>query len=324
MDNFKYYNPVKIHFNTPYESIIECLKTDSILLITSKSFYKKGLIEVFKQKLAHRLKYVLFDILPNPELDYVQNLKKNLTDYKEIIAFGGGSVLDVAKYFSVLGDISIEDKNLNISKNSFFAPIYAIATTAGTSSELTQWATLWNTPNNIKFSLSDENLYCKEAFYDLDLFLNIPKELTIYTALDALSHSIESIWNKNSNPVSTNHAIKSIELILKYLPRLKDDLHSRSLRAKMILASIHAGLAFSNTQTALAHAMSYPITMKFGISHGLACSFTIPVLLRCIKDKKIHQLLSPYQEKIISLFKILDSLSVPWVMQGHLVHLCFS
>ncbi|EEV5392523.1 phosphonoacetaldehyde reductase, partial [Campylobacter jejuni] len=78
------------------------------------------------------------------------------------------------------------------------------------------------------------------------------------------------------------------------------------LRLKIILASIYSGLAFSNTQTALAHAISYPITMKLGISHGLACSFTIPILLECIDDVKINKLLSVYKEKIISFFHILN------------------
>ncbi|EOJ1248691.1 phosphonoacetaldehyde reductase, partial [Campylobacter jejuni] len=272
MSDFRYYNPVKINFNVSYEHIIDSLKTDSILLLTSKSFYKKGLIKILEDKLGDRLMGVIYDILPNPEINYAELIKKDYRNYKEIIAFGGGSVLDMAKYFSVSGDIMRNGGNLDISNSCSFIPIFAIPTTAGTSSELTKWATLWDTPNNIKFSLSSENLYCKEAFYDPNLFLNIPRELTIYTALDALSHSIESIWNKNSNAISTNHAIKAIELILEYLPRLQNDLNSKELRLKIILASIYSGLAFSNTQTALAHAISYPITMKLGISHGLACS----------------------------------------------------
>ncbi len=306
MSNFTYYNPVKINFNLSYENIVNSLKTDSILLLTSKSFYKKGLTKILEDKLGGRLKGLVYNILPNPEISYAKFLKKDYKNYKEIIAFGGGSVLDMAKYFSVLGNIVINKGNLDISSLCSFAPIYAIPTTAGTSSELTKWATLWDTPNNIKFSLSNEKLYCKEAFYDPSLFLNIPKEITIYTALDALSHSIESIWNKNSNFISTSYAIKAIELILEYLPRLQNDLNSKQLRLEIILASIYAGLAFSNTQTALAHAISYPITMKLGIPHGLACSFTIPILLDCINDVQTSNILSIYREKIISLFHILN------------------
>ncbi|MBZ7951016.1 phosphonoacetaldehyde reductase [Campylobacter sp. LH-2024] len=302
--NFKYYNPVKINFNVKYTKALDSLKTNSILLITSKSFYEKGFIEIFKEKLGRRLKAYIFNITSNPEIEFVKKLKKEFNDYSAILALGGGSVLDVAKYFSVSGEILKENKSLKISKNSSFIPIYAIPTTAGTSSELTQWATFWDTPNNIKFSLSDENLYCKEAFYDPNLYLSIPKDLTIYTALDALSHSVESIWNKNSNHISTNHAIRAIELILKYLPQLQNNLNSKELRLKLILASIHAGLAFSNTQTALAHAISYPLTMQFQIPHGLACSFTIPILIECMGDK--NSILLSYKKDIIALFNILN------------------
>ncbi|MFQ6342733.1 phosphonoacetaldehyde reductase [Campylobacter sp. VTCC 70190] len=303
---FEYCNPVKINFNFPYKNVLDSLKTDSILLLTSQSFYKKGLTKILEQKLGVRLKGVVYNILSNPEIDYAEIIKKDYDDYEEIIALGGGSVLDMAKYFSVSGDITRIGGNLNMPKHCSFRPIYAIPTTAGTSSELTKWATLWDTPNNIKFSLSDEKLYCREAFYDPYLFLSIPRELTIYTALDAFSHSIESIWNKNSNSISINHAIRAIELILEYLPQLQNDLNSKELRLKIALASIHAGLAFSNTQTALAHAISYPITMKLGIPHGLACSFTIPILLECISDANIDKILLPYRDKIISLFRILN------------------
>ncbi|MBZ7964109.1 phosphonoacetaldehyde reductase [Campylobacter sp. 2457A] len=302
--NFKYYNPVKMNFNVEYTKVLDSLKTNSILLITSKSFYEKGFVGVFKERLGQRLKAYIFNIASNPEIEFVKELKKEFDGYSEIIALGGGSVLDAAKYFSVSGEILKEGKDLKISKNSSFIPIYAIPTTAGTSSELTQWATFWDSANNIKFSLSNENLYCKEAFYDPNLYLNIPKDLTIYTALDALSHSIESIWNKNSNDISTNHAIKAIELILKYLPQLQNNLNSKELRLKLILASIYAGLAFSNTQTALAHAISYPLTMQFRIPHGLACSFTIPILLECISDE--NSILLSYKKDIIDLFDVLN------------------
>ncbi|EOI0658827.1 iron-containing alcohol dehydrogenase, partial [Campylobacter jejuni] len=119
---------------------------DSILLLTSKSFYKKGLTKILEDKLGDRLKGVIYDILPNPEINYAELIKKDYRNYKEIIAFGGGSVLDMAKYFSVSGDVIRNGGNLDISNSCSFIPIFAIPTTAGTSSELTKWATLWDTP----------------------------------------------------------------------------------------------------------------------------------------------------------------------------------
>ena len=107
-----------------------------------------------------------------------------------------------------------------------------------------------------------------------------PLGLTISTGLDALSHSMESIWNVNANPISASHAIQASKLVLKNLPLLAKDLKNIKLRSNIALACVHAGLAFSNTKTAIAHNLSYPITLNYGIQHGIACSFTLPIITR--------------------------------------------
>ena len=98
-----------------------------------------------------------------------------------------------------------------------------------------------------------------------------PLGLTISTGLDALSHSMESIWNINANPVSASHAIQASKLVLENLPLLSKDLRNIELRSNIARACVHAGLAFSNTKTAIAHNLSYPVTLNYGIQHGIAC-----------------------------------------------------
>jgi alcohol dehydrogenase len=110
----------------------------------------------------------------------------------------------------------------------------------------------------------------------------MPRALTVSTALDALSHSLESIWNVNGNPVSTNHAVNAAREILDSLPRLVDDLGNLDLRIRIARAATFAGLAFSNTKTALAHSISYPITLRHGTPHGIACSFSLPMVMRSV------------------------------------------
>jgi alcohol dehydrogenase len=107
-----------------------------------------------------------------------------------------------------------------------------------------------------------------------------PAPLTLSTGLDALSHALESIWNVNANPVSARYAVGAAQLILDYLPPLIDDLGNLDLRSKIAQAALYAGLAFSNTKTAIAHNISYPITLRWGVPHGIACSFTLPTVLR--------------------------------------------
>ncbi|WP_258437012.1 phosphonoacetaldehyde reductase [Helicobacter monodelphidis] len=312
MKTFQYTNPVEIHFNTPFEKALESLKDDSILLVTSKGFTQRGLTKKIQDKLQGRLSFVVDSILPNPELAFLQDLKSNLkNNYVSILALGGGSVIDSAKFLSVQGEISINHKNLEIQKSTYFIPIYAIPTTAGTSSELTSWATIWDSDNGIKYSLQAKELYPKVAFYDSSLMLSLPLEITINTALDALSHAIESIWNKNANPISTALSLNTISLITEYLFPLTQNLNDLELREKITLASIYAGLAFSNTQTALAHAISYPLSMDFNIPHGLACSFSLPTLLACLHDSEVKEILLPFEKKINHLYNQLGISLLP-------------
>ncbi len=289
-----YYNPVQIYFDVHIDDMLKTLPP--CVLVTSKGFVKRGVVENIKRIMQKKLLGIIDTIAPNPEFKDLNNLKNDLFSQsiapKALVAFGGGSVIDAAKFFS-------------FHNKDNYLPIYAVPTTHGTSSELTSWATIWEKEKMIKHSLSHVSLYPKVAFYDIDIMMSLPREYSVYTTLDALSHALESIWNKNANPISTNHALKALNLICDYLVLLINSPDSVELRKKIVLASIFAGLAFSQTQTALAHAISYPITMRFNIPHGLACSFTLPLLLECIDDKSTQNLLAPFKQKIKELFRSL-------------------
>ena len=304
---FNYHNPVKIHFGVKWleavENLAQRLKDTKFLLITSQGFSKRGLSAQIQNVLAKQLAGIVDEIAPNPQIKHLQSIKAKLCDFDAIIALGGGSVVDSAKFLSV--DSVFENDNFKIKSQP--KKLFAFATTSGTSSELTHWATVWDNDAFVKHSLSDEILYPKEAFYDANLTLSLPRQTTIYTALDALSHSFESIWNNNANPISTHYALMAIEIILRDLVELSQNLHSLQLRSNLMLASIYAGLAFSNTQTALAHALSYPLTMRFGTPHGLACSFSLPLLLECLPRKShAFALLSPFKPQLLQIFDKLE------------------
>jgi phosphonate metabolism-associated iron-containing alcohol dehydrogenase len=157
-----------------------------------------------------------------------------------------------------------------------------VPTTAGTGSEVTCWATVWDTHSGKKYSLSRPSLYPKHAVVDPTLMLGKPRQLTISTGLDALSHALESLWNVHVNPISTHHAVVAAREILNVLPQLIEDLQNVELRSRMAAAALSAGLAFSNTRTAIAHSISYPVTLHHGVVHGIACSFTLPMILRSV------------------------------------------
>jgi len=203
-----------------------------------------------------------------------------------IVALGGGSVLDAAKVLAAAGgDFARVRRYLETGEGESdlrFTPIVAVPTTAGTGSEVTGWATVWDTAAKKKYSLSHERLYPEQAVVDPELTRAAPRDLTVSTGLDALSHALESIWNVNANPASTALAVAAARETLDCLPRLAEQLDSAALREAMARAASLAGLAFSNTRTALAHSLSYHLTLHHGVPHGIACSFSLPMVMRAV------------------------------------------
>ena len=201
-----------------------------------------------------------------------------------IVALGGGSIIDAAKVLAASGG-SFETVRKHVTgeqpiKDGSFTPIIAIPSTAGTGSEVTSWATVWDAASGRKYSLAHRSLYPEVAIVDPQVALSAPRALTLATGLDALSHALESIWNVSANPVSANFAVEAAKEVIETLPLLLEDLSNLELRSRQARAATMAGLAFSNTKTALAHNISYDITLTRGTPHGIACSFCLPAVMR--------------------------------------------
>ena len=291
---FNYYNPSKIIFETGIlknkNKLKEVIGDGNYCIFT----YADKVFQEYTNQIIDALgkpKLIINNILPNPDYKNLKEISKSFSlkcsKIKFAIALGGGSVIDTAK-FIVLGkgnfDKTIEYVEKKVSSfPSTDIDLISIPTTAGTGSELTCWATIWDEENQRKHSLIHQSLFSKLSIFDSELTLSLPKKITIETSLDAMSHSFESIWNINSNPVSNIHARNSINIILKNLPLLVKDLKNIKLREEIMKASMSAGLAFSNTKTAISHSISYPITLKYKVPHGIACSFTLPIILKSVQ-----------------------------------------
>jgi phosphonate metabolism-associated iron-containing alcohol dehydrogenase len=288
---WKYGNPVQIEFGADsFGRLPELIGGRRYALITYG--------EPFFDELTRRLEkaagvaaLTIRDVAPNPDYQLLSEQTRRfaaLSSQPEvIIALGGGSVIDSAKVFAAAsGDFEKVKTFLETRKGAeqlSAIPIIAVPTTAGTGSEVTCWGTVWDEANGKKYSLARPNLYPSHAVVDPRLMLGKPLLLTISTGLDALSHSLESLWNVNGNPVSANHAVFAARNILNVLPKLVGDLGDIELRSQMAMAALFAGLAFSNTKTAIAHSLSYPITLRHGVQHGIACSFSLPMVLRSVQ-----------------------------------------
>ncbi len=294
MPNWQYYNPVKIHFGPAIvRNLPHIVGSQRSILITTPGFTKRGITDSLKKLLGNSLVAVFDGVQPNPNFSSIKAAFHELQqyEYQTIIALGGGSTIDTAKVVAASGASGSElwiDNHLK--RGAHFPepfnpkPVIAIPTTAGTGSEVTMWATVWDMEEKKKYSLSHPSLYPAEAILDPELTLTLPEEETVYSGLDALSHAVESIWNKNANPVSDIFALQVISLVFETLPKLKSDLKNANLRSSMLRASVLAGLAFSNTKTAIAHSISYPLTAHFGLPHGLACSLPLPHVLKMYRD----------------------------------------
>jgi len=288
---WKYLNPVRISFG---EGTLSTLRT----LIDGRSYCLLSYNDhpAFDALVEHvaaevgKPAVIVRDVEPNPSFLGLEaacaSFGKASVVPQVIVALGGGSVIDTAKVLSAAGSDFARVKNFLQGRASVSSlrnlPIIAVPTTAGTGSEVTCWATVWDTEAKKKYSLADERFYPEHAVLDPALTLGVPRGLTASTGLDALSHALESIWNVNANPVSANHAVFAASEIIEVLPRLVEHLDDVGLRERMMRASLFAGLAFSNTKTALAHSLSYYLTLHHGTVHGIACSFSLPVIMRSV------------------------------------------
>jgi phosphonate metabolism-associated iron-containing alcohol dehydrogenase len=287
---WKYKNPVQIEFGVDsFDRLAELIGNRRYALVTYG--------EPFFDALASRLEktagapvLVISDVAPNPDYRLLADQTGRFAELAHqpdvIVALGGGSVIDSAKVFAAAGgDFGKIKTYLESQKGAgqlSATPIIAVPTTAGTGSEVTCWGTVWDEANGKKYSLARPNLYPTHAVVDPRLMLGKPLTLTVSTGLDALSHALESLWNVNNNPVSANHAVFAARNILDALPKLVKDLGNIELRSRVAMAALFAGLAFSNTKTAVAHSLSYPITLRHGVQHGIACSFSLPMVLRSV------------------------------------------
>jgi len=284
----KYYNPVKvIHTNNwdiELNQNIEKLKITSAAVITSPGNRRRLNLDSYFPTNS-----IYSDFSSNPNFEDCSKAIRYFNNrlYDGVIAIGGGSAMDLAKV--IIAYLCLEKSNiyeLICYKEDYPKDIPSIflPTTHGTASEVTMWGTIWNIKEDKKYSISHPSLYPNVAILDGSLTLTLPMRISITTVMDALSHSLEAIWNKNANKISTDYAVSAICTILENIKILKDLPNNISVRKKLLGASTVSGLAFSNTKTAAAHSMSYPLTLHYGIPHGIASSISLIPLLNINRE----------------------------------------
>lgn len=288
---WSYHNPVSIHFGmNARKKLVESVQNKNCLVVTTKRGRESFENDSELNALIKNNQITWADsISPNPDITQLQAL---IDDYKDnkleaIIGFGGGSAMDSAKVLSIGLAPKLETTPLlklilepKLHLNSDRLPLYTVPTTSGTGSEVTPFSTVWDHKLKKKYSLAGKSVFPLAAFIDPVLSKSLPSEPTINTGLDAINQAAESIWNKNASPVSISYATRALQLGIKAIQELASGNWSDTNRSNMAECSVLAGLAISQTRTALCHSISYPLTAHFNVPHGLACAFTMPAVLR--------------------------------------------
>lgn len=265
------------------------------LIITGASSAKSSgaLQDVTEVLLSQGIKFEVFDkIKSNPTVADVYEgaafAREKMAEF--IIGIGGGSPMDAAKAIALLAAQDLEeDKLFSGSYENAVLPVIAVPTTAGTGSEVTQYAILTNDRKQTKTSISTPLLFPKIAFLDAAYTKNLPMEITINTALDAMSHAIEGMLTVNASFVTDTIALESISRItqcLKYLSPAKtvnaENPLPVDIREKLLCASMLAGIVIAHTKTTVVHSMGYCLTYFKNIDHGRANALVLPSFLRFI------------------------------------------
>lgn len=284
-----YSMPTRVHFGEgiirrlPELPVVQTARSIA-LCIGGSSLKANGHLKEIETLLAGKEIDLMEGIPSEPPLSFLMMLSTRWKMSKPdcIIAIGGGSVLDTAKaaafWCRQKEIVPALLTNIPAVPNSP-VPLVAIPTTAGTGSEVTPFSVFWDKAAGKNQSMHHTLLYPADAVIDPLLTLSMPPVVTAATGMDAFTQASEAYWNKNANPVSDDYALMAIARILPALPRAVKDGSDKVARTDVLLGSLQAGLAFSNTRTTACHSISYPMTLHFNVLHGQAVGITLPEVL---------------------------------------------
>lgn len=271
-------------FSEKLEQIMNTYETERVFLITGKNLFTSSGAEERIQKITRKISVTKFTYSsPNPTIEDVVHCARQINENNPdmILGIGGGTALDIAKAASVLAadpEISEEViRKVRILEGKPSTPLVLIPTTAGTGSEVTQFAVVYI--DGRKFSLDLDFMTADYSLLDASLTISMPQRLTMSTALDALSQSIESYWSVNSTDESRRFSAKSLSILRNEIPNIAGQLDGIS-RQNLLEASNLSGRAINITRTTSAHAISYALTSKFDIPHGIAVALVLPSIMR--------------------------------------------
>ena len=264
------------------------------LILTDEGVAKAGLAQLVKNTLSDFCVGIYDKIPSDPDLEAVDAATSVARELKAdcIVSVGGGSVIDTAKGVCVTlknGGVANDHLNLLVLTEPQ-TPHIAIPTTHGTGSEVTSASVLTSHGAGRKLFIVDPHIMPDVAILDPCFTLSLPKDLTVYTAMDALTHAIEAMTSTMANPICDGMALQAIRLIKENLPIVAKDGTNEKARLNMQLAATMAGWAFTVAQVGLAHGMAHTVGALHHVQHGAACGIVLPKVMRYNVDHATDKL----------------------------------
>jgi len=281
-------SPRTIVFGEGALEYLKELEGKKVFIVTDKNLRELGIVDkVVEQLKETSMEIQIFDeVEPEPSKQTIEKGAKTLSEFGAdwIIGLGGGSCMDAAKAMWVLyerPDLTIEDitpfEKLNLRKK---ARLINIPTTSGTGADVTWAVVITDTERKVKLELASREVVADISIVDPALVLDLPPKLTADTGMDALVHAIEAYTVQWKNDFSDALALRAIQLIFKYLPRaFKNGKNDPEAREKMHNAATMSGLAFSNAQIGIVHAMGHSLGAVFKIPHGKSVAVFLPYVM---------------------------------------------
>jgi alcohol dehydrogenase len=288
--SFELYCPTKVKFGAGIsEEVgkeIKDLGGTKVLVVTDPGVTAAGILEKVLPSLEGAgLPYAVFDeVEPNATLMKVikasELQKKEKSDI--ILSVGGGSSIDTAKGVGCLATNPGPLPEYEGPEKYSIPPLpsLAVPTTAGTGSELSFGAVIFDEERNYKFSFRSAMQIPKVAFLDPLLLQTLPPQIAAATGMDALSHCVEAYVSKWATYITDAYCKQNFYLIGRYMRRFVADASDLEAAGAMLQASSMGSMAFNTGRLGLVHAMASPLGAHFHLPHGTACAVLMPPVIR--------------------------------------------